>query len=102
MISSILNSLKNKNSGAEKAKAIVNVVKITIHKFFIFNRLDSEIIQTNTADEPIKRSLPRDWDAGLILASCINSWISKEEPYIFTNSIFDNVGKIAPNIAKSK
>ena len=59
-ISSILNSLKYKKRGAEKAKAMVNVVKITIHKFLISSLFDSEIIQINTAVEPIKRSLDND------------------------------------------
>ena len=59
---------------------MVNVVIITIHRFFISSRLDSEIIQIKTAVEPIKRSLDKDWEAGLLLAMSINNWISKEGP----------------------
>ena len=72
-ISSILNSLRYKKRGAEKANAIVNVVNITIHRFLICNLFDSEIIQTNTAVEPIKRSLHKDCEAGLLLANSINN-----------------------------
>ena len=102
LISSILNSLKKRNRGAEKANAIVKVVKTTIHKFFISNLFDSDIIQIKVAEEPTRRSLDKDCEAGLLFAKSINNFKSNVGPYILANSIFARVGNMAPIIARNK
>ena len=65
-------SLRNKNSGAEKAIATENVAKAIIQKCLIFKRLDSTHIHINMALATKSKSKERDCEAALLFASSRN------------------------------
>ena len=73
-------SLRRRNNGAEKANAMVNVDRITTHKFFICSLRASVKIQMVNAREETIKSLDNDCAAGFTFASSINFTISNPGP----------------------